>query len=464
MSFVKRMMRGERQTRDGDAESEVPEVCEAPEPVDAAEAPCAQEAGEEELKMVVERRLSELFDGWIDGLRASRLCRRDDFLVRLYEAAKAFVLHGGKRLRPVACLQAYLLCGGPRTGALWAAAVDVAAAFEVLHSSTLVHDDIMDGDVLRRGTPTLWKTIYDTLVAESQVVVKEQEQEKQEQEKEHEEKKEEQEKGDEKQQAQQENMLFASKTAGEAATHAIIVGNMLVGEAVRVAERATRGVREAAVRRGRRGPAVRGAAEYVAEAVVLVNHGQVLDVRGTEGDAEFLDMVALKTGELFRCAVLAGAALALGCARATEAVAQADADAMLAALGRHAVAVAQAFQLYDDVLDISRESSKGHLFASDLRQGKNTLLVARALRAAPPAQAAPLRDVLARARRGEPCPEALLGRAVAVIEDTSLASVLDTARSLARCTALTDILPLWPAPCHLAYFQNLASFVVNRSI
>ena len=449
MSFVKRMMRGERQTQDGPAataEAEVPEAA-------SAESPCAQEVGEEELKMVVERRLSELFDAWIDGVRASRLCQRDDFLVRLYTAAKAFVLHGGKRLRPVACLQAYLLCGGPRTGALWDAAVDVAAAFEVLHSSTLVHDDIMDGDVLRRGTPTLWKTLYDSLAQEAHEA-----QEKQE----GEEKKQEQEKQQEKQ--GEESMLFVSKTAAEAATHAIIAGNMLVGEAVRVAERATRGVREAALWRGRRGPVVRTPAEYLAEADVLVNHGQVLDVRGTEGDAEFLAMVALKTGELFRCAVLAGAALALGCARATEDVAQADADAMLAALARYAVDVAQAFQLYDDVMDISRESSKGHLFASDLRQGKNTLLVARALRAAPPDQAALLRDVLARARRGEPCPEALLGRAVAVIEDTSLPSVLETAHTLARSTALTDILALWPAPCHIAYFQGLAAFVVNRRI
>lgn len=457
MSFVKRMMRAERQTQDGTAEpAEAPETAET-----AGESVCAQEVGEEELKMVVERRLSELFDGWIDGLRASPLCRRDDFLVRLYTAAKAFVLHGGKRLRPVACLQAYLLCGGPRTGALWAAAVDVAAAFEILHSSTLVHDDIMDGDVLRRGTPTLWKTLYDSLEAEAQAL-QEQEQKQEQASKEHDSQ------GPQQQQPQhpqeQENVLFSSRRAAEAATHAIIAGNMLVGEAVRVAERATRGVREAAVRRGRRGPAVRAAAEYLAEADVLVNHGQVLDVRGTEGDAEFLAMVALKTGELFRCAVLAGAALALGCARATEGVAQADADAMLAALARYAVDVAQAFQLYDDVMDISRESSKGHLFASDLRQGKNTLLVARALRAAPPAQAALLRDVLARARRGEPCPEALLGRAVAVIEDTSLASVLDTAHTLARSTALTDILPLWPAPCHITYFQGLAAFVVNRRI
>lgn len=57
---------------------------------------------------------------------------------------------GGKRLRPVVALLAAGLFGAPaqRSAAL-------AAAVEMLHTATLVHDDLVDGALLRRGHPTL---------------------------------------------------------------------------------------------------------------------------------------------------------------------------------------------------------------------------------------------------------------------------------------------------------------------
>jgi len=58
----------------------------------------------------------------------------------------------GKMLRPALCLAAAEAVGGR-----WQEAVDVAAALEIFHTFTLIHDDIMDGDELRRGLPTLHK-------------------------------------------------------------------------------------------------------------------------------------------------------------------------------------------------------------------------------------------------------------------------------------------------------------------
>src|SRR5438128_3040579 len=55
---------------------------------------------------------------------------------------------GGKRMRPSLCLWATAACGGEPEAAL-----AVATAIELLHNFTLVHDDIQDGDVLRRGRP-----------------------------------------------------------------------------------------------------------------------------------------------------------------------------------------------------------------------------------------------------------------------------------------------------------------------
>lgn len=69
-----------------------------------------------------------------------------------WEAARHGVLSDGKRLRPVLCAAAYRACGGT-TGD---AAYDLAAALELVHAYSLMHDDLpcMDDADLRRGRPT----------------------------------------------------------------------------------------------------------------------------------------------------------------------------------------------------------------------------------------------------------------------------------------------------------------------
>nr|ANY58118.1 polyprenyl synthase [uncultured bacterium] len=58
---------------------------------------------------------------------------------------------GGKRLRARLALAALEALGEPRErGVAW------AAACELLHNATLVHDDLQDGDAVRRGRPTVW--------------------------------------------------------------------------------------------------------------------------------------------------------------------------------------------------------------------------------------------------------------------------------------------------------------------
>lgn len=69
------------------------------------------------------------------------------------ELADAHLATGGKRLRgtlPPALVEA-------SSGDLTAACL-FGACVEAVHNGTLVHDDIQDGDALRRGQPTLWKT------------------------------------------------------------------------------------------------------------------------------------------------------------------------------------------------------------------------------------------------------------------------------------------------------------------
>ena len=72
----------------------------------------------------------------------------------LSEAMRYAVGTGGKRIRPLVCLASSVAVGGTPEDARFP-----AAAIELLHNYTLVHDDLpaMDDDELRRGRPTVWK-------------------------------------------------------------------------------------------------------------------------------------------------------------------------------------------------------------------------------------------------------------------------------------------------------------------
>ena len=62
------------------------------------------------------------------------------------------VTAGGKRLRPILCLAAAEAVGGDRS-----LAMPAACAIELIHTYSLIHDDLpaMDNDTMRRGRPTL---------------------------------------------------------------------------------------------------------------------------------------------------------------------------------------------------------------------------------------------------------------------------------------------------------------------
>ncbi|MEM2136356.1 MAG: polyprenyl synthetase family protein [Candidatus Methanomethylicia archaeon] len=70
----------------------------------------------------------------------------------LYSASKHLLKSGGKRLRPFLTFQSCKIIGG-NTNAIMPA----AAAIELIHNFTLIHDDIMDKDEFRRGVPTVHK-------------------------------------------------------------------------------------------------------------------------------------------------------------------------------------------------------------------------------------------------------------------------------------------------------------------
>jgi octaprenyl-diphosphate synthase len=76
-------------------------------------------------------------------------------------AAAQLLFAGGKRVRPLACLLVTRACGGDA-----ARAIPLAAAVELIHSATLLHDDVIDEGEERRGRPAsrvLWGNLVSVL-------------------------------------------------------------------------------------------------------------------------------------------------------------------------------------------------------------------------------------------------------------------------------------------------------------
>jgi len=214
----------------------------------------------------------------------------------LSEAMRYAVGSGGKRIRPLVCLYSALAVGGKAEDAKYP-----AAAIEILHNYTLVHDDLpaMDNDVERRGRPTVWRKF------------------------------------------------------GEA--NAILAGDALLALAYRVAAKAPRNVAEIVDVLGEKGVGVvQGQVEDVEmELSSLRDRNVASPLRcATNGDATLLsrreestssspdDFIYIhKTSDLFVAAAKMGGLAGGGSAADVE------------ALGRFALNLGLAFQYEDDLLD-----------------------------------------------------------------------------------------------------------------
>ena len=93
---------------------------------------------------VVERDLAEA------ETKLNRLLDSSESLIS--EICHYLVDGGGKRLRPTFVLLVYRACGGTDEKVI--DAIDAGIALELIHSATLLHDDIIDGGKLRRGKPS----------------------------------------------------------------------------------------------------------------------------------------------------------------------------------------------------------------------------------------------------------------------------------------------------------------------
>ncbi len=102
--------------------------------------------------------VDEFAKRWLPEFESALARALPDDSERLSEAMRYAALSGGKRLRPLCCLLgADAARGDPRS------ALPGAVAIELVHTYSLVHDDLpcMDDDDLRRGRPTVHKAFDD---------------------------------------------------------------------------------------------------------------------------------------------------------------------------------------------------------------------------------------------------------------------------------------------------------------
>jgi len=90
----------------------------------------------------------------VDARLDQLLPKRNRYPQKIHEAMRYSLFIGGKRIRPVLTIASCEAVGG-RGGA----ALDIACAFELIHTYSLIHDDLpcMDNDDFRRGKPTSHK-------------------------------------------------------------------------------------------------------------------------------------------------------------------------------------------------------------------------------------------------------------------------------------------------------------------
>jgi len=209
---------------------------------------------------------------------------------------------GGKRIRPALCL---LCCEG--LGGDPAKALRFAAAVEILHNMFLIHDDIEDGDTVRRDAPTVWRRF--------------------------------------------------------GLANAINAGDYMLG-------RAYHAILQSPVEEATRLRLVRA----FTDTYELTCRGQALDInsRGKDGFTveDYLEMVTLKTGHYLALGMVGGGIVAGAGPAVIEQIQE---------LGR---SMGPAFQVRDDLLDLTAGKGRGGATGNDIREGKPSILYAHALGAA----------------------------------------------------------------------------------
>jgi geranylgeranyl diphosphate synthase type I len=280
--------------------------------------------------------ISRTLDEFIDAKQEQLQVVGED-LVPLLELARSTV-RGGKRLRPAFAYWGWRAAGGNPAKA--EPMLRAAAAIELVHASALVHDDVMDDSATRRGAPAAHRTLRQLRRAVSD----------------------------------------PAQADRFGRSGAILLGDLLLSWSDELL--CSSGLTPKPLARSR---------VYFDRLRTEVVAGQYLDVLAqtsrTSTAADAMRVIRYKSAKYtIERPLQFGAAIA-----------KPDQQLMVA-LSSYGIPLGEAFQLRDDVLGVfGQESVTGKPSGDDIREGKRTLLMARAFHKADPEQAAVLRLHLGRA-------------------------------------------------------------------
>lgn len=261
--------------------------------------------------------------GFFESKGRSALSTDTRFATALAGALGEFTLAGGKRMRPRFAWWGWRAAGGPDRGAEAAAALRACAALELIQSCALVHDDVMDGSLRRRGRPTVHVAFSEAHRARG--------------------------------------LAGDRRRYGE--SMAVLVGDLALVWADDMLDDALSGT-PARIRVREPWQAMR--TEIMA--------GQFLDIQ-SQAERDDSESTALRVDRLKTAAYSVERPLQFGAA-----MAGAD-PALVGALRAYGADVGIAFQLRDDLLGVYGEpETTGKPVGDDLREGKRTLLVSLGLR------------------------------------------------------------------------------------
>jgi geranylgeranyl diphosphate synthase type I len=312
------------------------------------------------------KEVDEALFAFVDRRRPVLRAISDD-LDPLMSALTA-LLAGGKRLRPAFCYWGWRGAGGADRPEI----VPAAASLELLQASALVHDDVMDASDIRRGRPSAHRRF----------------------------------------QAMHESAGWPGPAGAFGASAAILLGDLCLAWSGQMYDES--GLPSPVLRRGR---------PIYDQMRTEMMCGQYLDVveqaRGHGTVESALRVVTFKSAKytierpLQLGAALAGARPGVG-----------------TSYSAYGLPLGIAFQLRDDVLGVFGDPAvTGKPAGDDLRDGKRTVLIALALRAATAAQAEVVRTTLGDPELGDAGIEAL--RSV-IVETGALAACEDMIESYAR--------------------------------
>jgi geranylgeranyl diphosphate synthase, type I len=113
-----------------------------------------------DIKIILSKYREEIDKGLTDFFNEHQIIAYDfdSTAIEAYEILRNFTLGPGKRLRPILMILGYQACGGRDDASI----VKASCSLELLQSYLLIHDDVMDLSPLRRGKPTVHK-IYEEI-------------------------------------------------------------------------------------------------------------------------------------------------------------------------------------------------------------------------------------------------------------------------------------------------------------